>query len=308
MYYYAQHSTNGIECFKVEDEKRTIQNYLKDLDNTPFPPFEYLTEMEVKGILAKEPDGKDEFQKARYNELKAYSEGDYSYPCCLVSYPFNAPERTYGTLTPEEDNNVDYWEELLNAWADWSNEFDELPQFFTADEAAEKVEEALDDYNEDKAEEIIRAVFDVGKEYQTKAIVACLKLRDELENFSPGDEIPEEVFDGDIGTLCEFAGTDCPSIEAGDLYTEEDWGRKGFEYIDNPEEYFKEFLAENENLKLPIVNGEVDWDNLDAETEQWGAGAWRDYVDSKNADFCSDCLKAIQDAFEALNWTFGTTF
>ena len=308
MYYYAQHSTNGIECFKVEDEKRTIQNYLKELDNTPFPPFKYLTEKEVKDILANEPDGKDEYQKARYSELKAYSEGEYSYPCCLVSYPFNTPERTYGTLTPEEDSDVDYWEELLNAWADWSNEFDELPQFFTADEAAEVVEEALDDYNEDKAVAIIQAVFNECEQYQAEAVVACLKLREPLDDFIPGHEVPDEIFDGDIETLCEFAGTDCPNLDPSLMFLESDWGRSGTEYVDSPEEYFKEFLAENDNLKLPIVNGEVDWDNLDAETEQWGAGAWRDYVQSKENELCYDCLKTIRKAFEALNWTFGTTF
>jgi len=305
MYYYAQHSTNGIECFKIEDERRTIQNYLKELDNTPFPPFEYLTEKEVKDVLANEPDGNDEFQKARYDALKDYVDSeDAQSPITLVAYP----DGTLEIWSPDYEADLDNWETLMNEWAEQEDEFDELPFFFTADEAAEKVEEALDDYNEDKAEEIIRAVFDVGKEYQTKAIVACLKLKEELENFTPGDEIPEEVFDGDIGTLCEFAGTDCPNIDPGTLYLESDWGKSGVEYIDSPEEYFKEFLEENKDLKLPIVNGEVDWDNLDAETEQWGAGAWRDYVQSKDAEFCDDCLKAIQDAFEALNWTFGTTF
>lgn len=308
MYYYAQHSTNGIECFKVEDEKKTIQNYLTDNfgDTDCYPPFRYLNEKQVKDALFNKPDEEwTESQTAYYDALKEYVDSeDAQSPITLVAYPDGNLE----IWSPDYEANLDNWESLMDEWAEQEDEFDELPFFFTADEAAEKVEEALEDYNEDKAVAIIQAVFNECEEYQAEAVIACLKLKEELENFTPGDEIPEEVFDGDIGTLCEFAGTDCPNIEAGDLYTQEDWGRKSVEYIDSPQEYFKEFLAENDNLKLPILNGEVDWDNLDSETQQWGAGAWRDYVDSKNADFCYDCLKTIRKAFEALNWTFGTTF
>ena len=316
MYWYEESYDNGCVCVKVKDKKDEIQTFLSNHimgDITPeLTTYEYLSEKEVADILANKPSEENEKETARYNELKEYvdnlEEGEQNYPVCLVAYPDEDWEHTYEAWSPNEDGIIDWWENLMNDWAKWSAEYRERPYFFEAVDASDEVEDALEDDNEDKAVAIIQAVFNECEEYQAKAIVACLKLKEELENFTPGDEIPEEVFDGDIGTLCEFAGTDCPNIDPCLMYLESDWGHSGTEYVDSPEEYFKEFLAENENLKLPIVNGEVDWDNLDAETEQWGAGAWRDYVDSKNADFCSDCLKAIQEAFEALNWTFGTTF
>lgn len=316
MYWYEETYDNGCFCVKVNSKKEAIQDFLNSHisgDLQPeLEPFEYLSEKEVADILANKPSEENEKETARYNELKKYvdnlEEGEQNYPVCLVAYPDEDWEHTYEAWSPNEDGIIDWWESLMDYWAKWSAEYRERPHFFEAVDASDEVEDALEDDNEDKAVAIIQTVFNECEEYQAKAVVASLKLRDELEHWNCGDELSDELFDGTIQELCNFAGTDCPRIEAGDLCTEDDWGRKSVEYIGSPEEYFKEFLAENDNLKLPIVNGEVDWDNLDAETEQWGAGAWRDYVQSKENELCYDCLKTIRKAFEALNWTFGTTF
>ena len=138
-------------------------------------------------------DENNEYQVAEYEAVKEYLESGNSLPATVVCYPGRVASETYRVLTPEEERDIKVWEELLEEWAAFSDEYEYLPNYFDDDQAesewiketdadaAEAIAKAADLYPYVVRE---RATGDVIEEFQTypdaKGTIIDLEDRDHV--------------------------------------------------------------------------------------------------------------------------------
>ena len=139
MYVYEQYTNRQPACEWIPDDKviDEIQTQIYDIAES-FGMFGYCS-YSVQRDVPSEDDVEygNEYEKAEYQAIKEYADNGGTFPAMVVTFPGQTPERTYQVWSDEEAADLANWEDLLDEWTAFSNEYNYgvRPYFFADDKA-----------------------------------------------------------------------------------------------------------------------------------------------------------------------------
>ena len=156
MYVYEQYTNRQPACEWIADDKviDEIQTQLDDI----------ATGCGMIGAFVIYEDqldeqDEDDYVKAEYQAVKDYADNGGVFPATVVTFPGQLPEQTYQVWSDEEAADLSNWEDLLDEWTAFSNEYNYgvRPYFFTDDKAPAEWVEAWKTKDYRKANVIAKA-------------------------------------------------------------------------------------------------------------------------------------------------------
>lgn len=130
MYVIEKEINGKTVCEWIKDAKEDIQDRLYQYGEEGFSgltPFWTCYELE-------EPDDpENEYQQAIFKAEKEFVDAGNALPAYVVAFPGRVPENTYQVWTVEESNDLKNWEELMDEWAAFSNDYVIRPYYVPDD-------------------------------------------------------------------------------------------------------------------------------------------------------------------------------
>ena len=305
-FYCYYESKNGYGCDEVKNVVDDIQNKLWEVQeqHQEYTPYELIHD---ESELPEVDDDENEGQIAALAACQEYLEGGGTYPFYLVTQPNELSiEDRYECWEINEHwkTNAYFtgWDMLLGEYYSHYNT-GESAEYFESCDVARKIRDAIDWGDDCKAAAIIAGVY-IMTDDDAEEFLKALKAANDPDELK---EIVSYNYDS-LDVVYRFGRTDGYYPEWEELPAEDDWKDSG-SYFCGGVAYFSEFLSEpgNEKLKLPAKeNGQVDWDNLDEYTEQYGWAAWLEYCKKKEQEEIDKLQESIRKAIENLDAEYET--